>query len=153
MKTSDYLRVLYADDNADDCLMINIMLEFSGIKVTAANTVAEAWRLAQAEQFDLYLLDSRFPDGDGLDLCRRLREHAPRAPIIFYTGNAYKTDVQKGLAAGADAYLVKPNSDKIVPAIFQLIGRGETVKIKKTSRTSTAVWHTAFQNSHSESGI
>lgn len=153
MKTHDYLRVLYADNNDDDCLMISIMLGFSDIKVTGANTVAETWRLAQIEKFDLYLLDSRFPDGDGLDLCRRLRQFAPHTPIVFYSGNAYKTDVQKGLAAGADAYLVKPNSDEIVSTIFQLIGGGETVSTKKTSPTLAAAWHSDFQNQNSAAGI
>ncbi|MGI9034736.1 MAG: response regulator transcription factor [Pyrinomonadaceae bacterium] len=118
IKIHDHLRVLYAEDNEDASYMMTVLLGLSEIKIIAAKNVAEAWRLARAEHFDLYLLDSRFPDGDGFELCRRLREHAPPTPILFYSGDARETDKQKGLAAGADAYLVKPNSDEIVSTIL-----------------------------------
>lgn len=114
-------RVLYADDNEDDCLMLSAILGFSNIEIKSANTIAGAFKLAQAERFDLYLLDTRFPEGSGLELCRQLREFNPQAPIVFYSGDAYETDKAKGFAAGANAYLVKPHSDGIAPAIFQLV--------------------------------
>ena len=114
-------RVLYADDNEDACLMLSTLLGFSNIETTAANTIDDALKLARAEQFDLYLLDTRFPEGSGLELCRRLREFNPQTPIVFYSGDAYESDKAKGFAAGADAYLVKPDSDGVAPAVFQLI--------------------------------
>lgn len=153
MKIYDHLRVLYAEDNEDASEMMSVLLGLSEIKITAAKTITEAWRLAQAERFDLYLLDSRFPDGDGLDLCRRLHKHEPRTPIIFYSGDARETDKQKGLAAGADAYLVKPNSEEIASTIFRFVLRGETLKTKKITLTPAAVWHSNFQYPNSESGI
>lgn len=52
-------RVLYAEDNEDACFMVTTMLGLSDIEVSTAGTLAEAWRLGQAERFDLYLLDSR----------------------------------------------------------------------------------------------
>lgn len=114
-------RVLYADDNEDSCLMLSTMLGFSSIDTTSANTIDEALRLAQVERFDLYLLDTRFPEGSGLDLCRQLREFNPRTPIVFYSGDARETDKAQGLASGADAYLVKPNTDTVTPTIFRLL--------------------------------
>lgn len=114
-------RVLYADDNKDSCLMLSTMLGFSSIETTSANTIDEALRLAQAEQFDLYLLDTRFPEGSGLELCQRLRKFNSSIPIVFYSGDARETDKAKGLAAGADAYLVKPDSDTVTPTIFRLL--------------------------------
>jgi CheY-like chemotaxis protein len=119
------LRVLYAEDNDDSSEMLSFLLALSKIRITAAKTIAEAQRLAQIEQFDLYLLDSQFSDGDGFDLCRQLRQQAPNTPIVFYSGDARETDKQKGLAAGADAYLVKPMSDNIASTIFQLTGHAE----------------------------
>ena len=121
MKNRIYPRVLYAEDNKDGCLMITTMLGFSGIEVLVANTTAEALRLAQTEHFDLYLLDTRFPEGSGFELCRKLRETAPRTPIIFYSGEAYIGDKARGILAGADAYLVKPDSDTIAATIFRLL--------------------------------
>ena len=114
-------RVLYADDNEDSCLMLSTMLGFSNIETTSVNTIDEAFRLAQAEQFDLYLLDTRFPEGSGLDLCKQLRDSNPQTPIVFYSGDARETDKAKGLAAGADAYLVKPDSDAVAATIFRLL--------------------------------
>lgn len=101
-------RVLYAEDNEDACFMVTTMLGFSGIEVITAKSIAEAWQLAQTGCFDLYLLDSRFPDGSGLDLCRHLREYAPHTPVLFYSGDASENNVQDGLAAGACDYLTKP---------------------------------------------
>ncbi len=114
-------RILYADDNEDSCLMLSTMLGFSSIETTSANTIDEALRVAQAEQFDLYLLDTRFPKGSGLDLCKQLRGSNPQTPIVFYSGDAGETEKAKGLAAGADAYLVKPDSDTVAATIFRLL--------------------------------
>jgi CheY-like chemotaxis protein len=116
-------RVLYADDNEDSCLMLSTMLGFSSIETTSANTIDEALRLAHAEQFDLYLLDSRFPGGSGLELCRKLRAFNSSIPIVFYSGDAGETDKAKGFTAGADAYLVKPDSDTVTPTIFRLLNQ------------------------------
>lgn len=114
-------RVLYADDNEDACFMLGTILAFSNIETTSANTIAEALRLARAEQFDLYLLDSRFPEGSGIDLCRQLREFNRSIPIVFYSGSAYELDKAEGFAAGANAYLVKPNSDGIAETVHNLV--------------------------------
>ncbi len=84
-------------------------------------TIARAWQLAQSEHFDLYLLDARFPDGNGFDLCRRLREFAPHTPILFYSGNAYEADKKNGLAAGANDYLTKPYLADLSVTILQTI--------------------------------
>ncbi len=121
MQSLTHPRVLYADDNEDACLMLSTLLGLSNIETKSANTIDEALKLAQAEQFDLYLLDTRFPEGSGLELCRQLRKFNSRTPIVFYSGDAYEADKAKGLAAGADAYLVKPNTDTVTPTIFQLL--------------------------------
>lgn len=101
--------------------MLSALLGFSDIDVSFARSVKEAFQLAQNERFDLYLLDSGFTDGSGLELCRQLRELNPQTPIVFYSGNAYKTDKEKGMAAGANAYLIKPDSDTIAETIYRLV--------------------------------
>lgn len=127
MKNPDRCRILYAEDNEDVGFVISVILGFSDIESVITKTAAAAWDLAQNESFDLYLLDSRFPDGSGLDLCRRLREYAPRTPIIFYSGDAHQDDRHKGILAGADAYLTKPHFDNLAEIIFK------TVKLYKKS--------------------
>jgi len=121
MKFPSRYRVLYAEDNEDARFMLSTLLGFSGIDVLCANTIEEAFQAAQNEHFDAYLLDSIFPDGSGLELCRQLREFNPQTPIVFYSSDAYETDRQKGLAAGAQAYLVKPEVDTVIPTLLQLV--------------------------------
>lgn len=121
MKTSDPFRVLYAETDEDACLMVTITLNYTNIAVVTAGTIAEAWRLVATENFNLYLLDNRFPDGCGFDLCRRLRKSSPQTPILFYSADAYQTDKEKGLAAGADEYLTKPYFDDLDATVRQAI--------------------------------
>lgn len=118
------LRVLCVD-NDDVCAMLSMILGFSDIKVESTDSFATALRLAQNRPFDLYLLETRLPDGDGFQLCRCLHKLAPHTPIIFYSGEAYETDRQKGLAAGAVAYLVKPYFDDLAATILQIITNRE----------------------------
>jgi CheY-like chemotaxis protein len=123
MKSTKRLSVLYAEDNEDAGLMLLTLLGFSDIDVSVARSVKEAFQAAQNGHFDLYLLDNRFPEGSGLELCRQLHEFNREIPIAFYSGAAFATDRQKGLEAGAEAYLVKPEVDTIASTIFQLVTR------------------------------
>ena len=110
-------RVLCVDDNDDTCFMLRTLLGSSGYEVETAAGVTEALSLARVESFDLFVIDNRYPDGTGVDLCRRLREARPDANIIFYSGAAYASDKQEGFEAGADAYVVKPAIDELLTAI------------------------------------
>lgn len=114
-------RILYAENDQDDCFMMSTLLGFSNIEVKTVNTTDEALKLAQSEYFDLYMLDNRFPGSDGLELCRRIRDFNSHTPIMFYSGDAYESDRQKGIAAGANAYIAKPQIEEIVPTILQLV--------------------------------
>lgn len=122
MQDTIHPRILYAENNEDDCFMMSTLLRFSDIEVKTVNTTDEALKLAQSEYFDLYMLDNRFPDGDGLELCRQIRDFNSHTPIMFYSGDAYEPDRQKGIAAGANAYIVKPKIEDIIPTILQLVG-------------------------------
>lgn len=82
--------ILYAEDNEDSRDLVSMICQLSDIEVVTASTVGDAWETAQTKHFDLYLLDSRFPDGDGLNLCRRLRRFAPLAPILFFSATLTK---------------------------------------------------------------
>jgi DNA-binding response OmpR family regulator len=120
MKFTDRVRVLYAEDNEDACFMLNILLEFSGVEVSCAHTVEQAFETARNKSFDVYLLGSKFSDGSALELCRQLRELNPQIPVVFYSNDAHEADRQKGLAAGAQAYLIKPEIDTVLPTILRL---------------------------------
>ena len=123
MKSPNRYRILYAEDNEDSRDLVSMMCGLSDIEVVTSQTVAEAWQIVQLEQFDLYLLDLRFADGDGLELCRRLRSFSPHTPILIYSGCAFEADKKNGLAAGANDYLTKPYLDDLTATIRQHIER------------------------------
>ena len=113
--------VLCVDDDEDAREMLTVLMNADGIDVTCAKSAAEAWSLIKARPFDLYLLDGWLPGIDGFEFCRQLRKANSNTPILFYSGAAYETDKQKGIAAGASAYVVKPDVDGLMKTIGQLI--------------------------------
>jgi DNA-binding response OmpR family regulator len=68
----------------------------------------EAMLTAADARYDAVLLDIGLPDGDGRDLCARLRKHGLKVPIIMLTGADAEQDVVRGLDAGANDYIAKP---------------------------------------------
>ena len=118
-------RVLVVDDDADACEMVNLLLKPHQIEVTCAPTPVEAWRLIKSEVFDLLMLDVWMPRLDGFEFCRQVRQFDSNTPILFYSGAAYETDKQKGIEAGANAYVVKPALDELVDTTVNLISNGK----------------------------
>ena len=116
-------RILCADDHEDTCFMLCTLFGQSDCEVVTAGTVAEALRLAAGGGFDLYVVDVRFPDGSGFDLCERLRAVDPDTPVIFYSGGAYEADRERALRAGARAYVTKPAVDKLLKTVSEIVGR------------------------------
>ncbi len=117
-------RILYIEDHKDSREMLAEMLGYSGYTVATANTLADGLTMARLEQFDLYILDSRFPDGTGVDLCRRIRLFDPKTPIIFFSSAAYKHDIEAGIAAGAQSYLTKPTGIYLIGGVISRLLAG-----------------------------
>jgi len=114
-------RILYVDDHEDSAEMFRLLLASPDYEVGIARTIAEAVDLAKAESFDLYILDKRLPDGSGTDLCIKLNVITPGVPCIFYTGDAYEIHRQEALAAGAHAYVPKPDIEKLIDTVHRLL--------------------------------
>ncbi len=120
-KSKGKMRFLYLEADAESRRMVTFMLSQSNIEVVLADTVTEAWRLANSQNFDLFLLDGLFPGGNSLNLCRKLREYAPNTPILFYSAMGFQSDIQNGLDAGANAYLVKPYEGDLSETVLNTI--------------------------------
>jgi DNA-binding response OmpR family regulator len=103
---SERKRILCVEDDLDSCDMLRVLLH--EYEVVTANTAGEGLRLARAEHFDLYLLDSKYPDGSGIELCSQLRIFDAHTPVIFHSGLDGESDIRDAMNAGAQAYLVKP---------------------------------------------
>ena len=74
----------------------------------ASMAEAEAALIARDGRFDAILLDITLPDGDGRDLCAKLRRSGTKIPIIMLTGADDESDVVRGLDSGANDYIAKP---------------------------------------------
>ena len=104
-------RVLVVDDERTVTEVVERYLLREGFEVAVAGDGAAALRLARVWGPDLMILDLRLPGLDGLEVCRRLRQHT-RLPIIMLTSRSEETDRVVGLELGADDYVVKPFSPR-----------------------------------------
>ncbi|HEY0348986.1 MAG TPA: response regulator [Pyrinomonadaceae bacterium] len=118
-------RILYVDDHEDSAEMLKLMLAAEDYEVHIAQSFEEALDKAQTESFDLYVLDKRLPDGSGTDLCRMLNDVTPGVPCIFYTGDAYEMHRQEAFAAGARAYVSKPDFEELIQTVQRLMSERE----------------------------
>lgn len=99
--------ILITEDDPDMALLLATALGRAGHRTLTAASGEMALRLAREHAPDLILLDWDLPGVDGLTVCQTLRQHT-NAPIIMVTGHSAVADRVKGLAGGADDYLVKP---------------------------------------------
>jgi CheY-like chemotaxis protein len=125
MPSDTLSRVLCVDDDEDAGEMLSFLLKSQRIEVTCTRSAAEAWVKIKAECFDLYLLDGWLPHLDGFEFCRQLREFDAHTPILFYSGAAFDADKQKGIAAGANAYVIKPDVEGLIEAMVDLIAKAK----------------------------
>jgi CheY-like chemotaxis protein len=102
------MRLLLADDNQMNVELFSAALEKYDLVV--AHDGAQAVERGLQGKFDMYLLDIQMPRMDGYEVCRTLRAKGVRVPIIALSAAAMPADIQKGRAAGFDAYLTKPIS-------------------------------------------
>lgn len=113
-------QILHVEQNADSAEVICSLLEEAGYKVISAKTIEAAMSIAkQNEGIDLYLLDSKFADGTGIALCKRLHILQPNVPILFYSSD---DTPEKMMDAGASGAILKPDiQDELKPTILRLI--------------------------------
>ena len=102
-------RVLIIEDDRAIARLLKDNLEYEGFIVEWSQTGRDIAKLASRFAPDLVLLDLMLPHGvDGLDLCRMFSQGPARAPVIIVTARAETVDRIRGLALGADDYVVKP---------------------------------------------
>lgn len=122
-------RVLSVDDDEDACEMLRVLMNSYGIDATCVRSAVDAWPLIKAECFDLYLLDAWLPRLNGFEFCRQIREFDSDTPILFYSGAAYDADKQKGIAAGANAYVTKPDVEGLIETMVDLIAKARAADV------------------------
>lgn len=103
-------KILLIEDDIDLFSLLKYNLEKEGFLFTGSQSGRGAVDLCVRERPDLILLDIMLPESDGLDICKRLRNHPElqTIPVIFITARASETDRIVGLELGANDYIVKP---------------------------------------------
>jgi len=105
-------RILIAEDEPAIAMSLEFLLRNAGYRTQIAPDGEEALRSAQSFQPDLIVLDLMLPRLSGLEVCRALRADPQqgRLKILMLTARGRITDLERGQAAGVDAYQVKPFS-------------------------------------------
>ena len=135
--TSAVATVLLVDDEEDLLELLAYTLQREGFRVLTASDGLEGLKLAEAEQPDLIVLDIMMPKMDGIAMCERVREAAQLrlTPILMLTARGAEGDEIAGLDAGADDYLPKPISPRLlVSRIRALLRRGEREEAASTTQ-------------------
>ena len=103
---------------------MSVLLDCYGYEPVIAASLSDALESARSGGLALCILDHWLTEGNGIQLCQQIRAFDSGTPIMFYSGAAYAADIQKGLDAGAQAYLTKPDFDNLKPTVDRLIEAG-----------------------------
>src|SRR5215216_3252560 len=116
--------VLIVEDDEDTRFVYSVLLQIEGFYVTHVGTMSEALSRVLSTAYDLLIMDVRLPDGDGVELCRQIRAFNRVTPIMFVSAAAYQKDVERGMKAGAQAYLTKPaEAENLLDKVKYLLGQ------------------------------
>lgn len=104
------MKVLIAEDDRDSRELLAWMLEKLGYQVVATTNGKEAWDAFRKGRFRIVISDVLMPEVDGLELCRRIRQHkqSKYTYILMITALIGKKDYLEGMDAGADDFVTKP---------------------------------------------
>ncbi|MBZ0254494.1 response regulator [bacterium] len=128
-------RILVVDDEEDILDLVEYNLAKNGYDVTCVASGEEAIETARKHSPDLILLDLMLPGVDGLEVCRRLKGDATAAnvPIVMLTAKGEEADIVNGLELGADDYVTKPFSTRVLIARVNAVLRRKDDEIDETS--------------------
>ncbi|EHJ40462.1 putative sensory transduction protein RegX3 [Clostridioides difficile 70-100-2010] len=123
MEVIEMSSILLVEDDLSLIYGLEYSIQKNGFSVDVARTVEEALQIYKEKNYDLLLLDVSLPDGDGFDICKRVRE-ASNVPIIFLTASDEEVNVVMGLDMGGDDYITKPfKLNELISRIKALLRR------------------------------
>ncbi len=117
--------ILCVDNNASSNLAV-YLLERVGYKVKAVSSLADAGKLAQAERFDLQLINHRLMDGLEIDSCEKLHKFASRSPILFYSTVTYPYEQLQPIHCRQHHHTMAP------VYVYDVVGHASRLLKKKT---------------------
>ncbi|MEM6391338.1 MAG: response regulator transcription factor [Planctomycetota bacterium] len=119
------LSILIVEDEQDLLELLRYNLAREGYAVRTAATGEDGLKAVRADAPDLVLLDLMLPGMDGLEVCRTIkgRPHTAGIPVIMLTAKGEESDIVRGLEIGADDYITKPFSPRVLMARIQAVLR------------------------------
>lgn len=128
-------RILMIEDEEDIAALIKLQAEISGYKLHVEVDGINGYRAIEREKPDLVILDIMLPGENGLDVCRRIKSNpdTKNIPVIILSAKGEEIDVVLGLELGADDYVPKPFSPKILFSRIKAVLRRGT-EVEKVSR-------------------
>lgn len=133
------IRILAVDDEPDLRSLLRILLQSKGFQIDEAASGEEAVSMVLGHApYDLVIMDIMMPGIDGVEACRRIREHSS-VPMLFLTARGRMEDKQQAYISGGDDYLVKPfASGELLLKVESLLRRYRVYKGKQpTPETDT----------------
>ncbi len=104
--------VLVVDDEIDICTLVTRQIRSIGIEAEYALSIKEALSKTAFNPFDLYIIDLNLTDGSGFTLMKKIKESQPTSRIIIIS--AYDNESKSAINSGADLFVAKPLSKKII---------------------------------------
>lgn len=118
-------RILIVDDEPNIVVSLEFLMKREGFEVAVAGDGETALRLIEEKRPDLVLLDIMLPKKNGFEVCQAIRANPDwqAVKVVMLTAKGRDTDVAKGLALGADAYMTKPFSTReLVQKVREMLG-------------------------------
>ncbi len=115
----DAQKILVAEDNKTNQMLIELLLEDMNLEVVMANDGVEALELFDKEAFSLILMDINMPNKNGIEAMQEIRHKKSTVPVIALTANAVAGDKQRYLEQGFDDYVAKPIKNEILARVLQ----------------------------------
>ena len=121
-----HVKILVVEDDLALSAGLCFELDANGYLTVAAYGCKKAVQLIESEEFSLAILDVNLPDGNGFELCRKVKSRKPELPVIFLTANDLESDVLNGFDMGAEDYVTKPfNMQILLKRVNVSLRRGE----------------------------
>jgi two-component system phosphate regulon response regulator PhoB len=123
-------QILVVDDEEDILELVRYNLAMEGYRIICSTTGEDALSKARAERLDLIILDLMLPGIDGLEVTRKLKDNSKTRsiPIVMLTAKGEEPDIVTGLELGADDYITKPFSPRILTARVRAILRRQAAE-------------------------
>lgn len=109
-------KVLIVDDEPGILMSLDFLMKKNGFEVFIARNGAEAIEIVTEVKPEIVILDVMMPEVDGYEVCEKIKanEATAHAKVIFLSAKGKETDIQKGLSLGAEMYMTKPFSTRVL---------------------------------------